>query len=184
MVIPLAVGLVGRSGADLPLAIDGRPLERGVLELTGPRQSFVFTGVAERPIPSLNRGFSAPIKLAAPIEPDELRFLARTTAIRSIAGRPWQALAMALLKANVAARRAGAPEREDAGLMAALGGCSRTRALNRCFVAMALMPPSETDLAHEIGRDVDPDAVFAARRRLRIATAGTMPPRCRTPTSA
>jgi len=170
MVIPLAVGLVGRSGADLPLAIDGRPLERGVLELTGPRQSFVFTGVAERPIPSLNRGFSAPIKLAAPIEPDELRFLAAHDSDPFNRWQALQALAMALLKANVAARRAGAPEREDAGLMAALGAVLKDPSLEPLFVAMALMPPSETDLAHEIGRDVDPDAVFAARRRLRIAT--------------
>src|SRR5580692_4532403 len=61
MVIPLTVGLVGRDGADLALALDGRPLARGVVELKEAGHSFVFTGVAERPIPSLNRGFSAPI---------------------------------------------------------------------------------------------------------------------------
>ncbi len=44
MVIPLAVGLVGKDGGDLPLTLDGQPLERGVLELTQPSQTFVFTG--------------------------------------------------------------------------------------------------------------------------------------------
>ncbi len=63
MLIPLVLGLVGRSGADLPLMLEGKPLARGVIELTEPSQSFVFTNVAERPMLSLNRGFSAPIKL-------------------------------------------------------------------------------------------------------------------------
>src|SRR5580704_13999963 len=59
MVVPFAVGLVGQNGNDLPLVLDGKPVARGVLHLTRPGQSFVFTGVNERPIPSLNRGFSA-----------------------------------------------------------------------------------------------------------------------------
>jgi aminopeptidase N len=169
MVIPIALGLVGKSGGDLALRIDGRPLEHAVLELTQPSQTFVFTGVAERPIPSLNRGFSAPAKLSLPIEPDDLRFLA---AHDSDPFNRWQAvqtLAMSLLTANVAALRSGAPLREDAGLMVALGAILEDAALEPAFVALALAPPSEADIAREIGRDVDPDAVFAARRRLRAA---------------
>src|SRR6516164_4765926 len=76
MTVPLALGLVGRNGDDLPLLLDGRPLPHGVIELTQSNQSFVFNNVPERPALSLNRGFSAPIKLTAPIETDELRFLA------------------------------------------------------------------------------------------------------------
>jgi len=68
--------LVGKAGADLPLTLDGRPLSRGVIELKEPSQTFVFTDVAERPTPSINRGFSAPIKLSLPIEAEDLRFLA------------------------------------------------------------------------------------------------------------
>ena len=121
MVIPLAVGLVGKAGADLPLTLDGRPLSRGVIELKEPSQTFVFTDVAERPIPSINRGFSAPIKLSLPIEAGDLRFLA---AHDSDPFNRWQAvqtLAMSLLTSNVAALRNGATVRDDDGLMAALG---------------------------------------------------------------
>jgi aminopeptidase N len=172
MTIPLALGLVGKDGADLPILLDGQPLARGVLELTQPSQSFVFTGVAERPIPSLNRGFSAPIKLSLPLEADELRFLA---AHDSDPFNRWQAvqtLAMALLTANVAAIRAGAPLRQDQGLLDALGGILADQKLEPAFIALMLMPPSEADIAREIGRDVDPDAVFAARRNLRTAIGG------------
>jgi aminopeptidase N len=173
MVIPLAFGLVGKDGADLPLNLDDRPFGRGVLELTQPSQSFVFTGVAERPIPSLNRGFSAPIKLSLPIEANDLRFLA---AHDSDPFNRWQAvqtLAMSLLAANVAALRKGAAGRGDDGLMAALGAMLADDKHEPAFIALTLAPPSEADIAREIGHDVDPDAVFAARRALRVAIGET-----------
>jgi aminopeptidase N len=169
MVIPLALGLIGRNGADLPLTLDGKRLDRGILELTRSSQTFEFTGLAERPIPSLNRNFSAPIKLTLPIEPDDLRFLA---AHDSDPFNRWQAvqtLAMSLLTQNTAAIRAGAMARDDDGLMAALGATLADGKLEPAFVALTLMPPVESDIAREIGRDVDPDAIFAARRRLRAA---------------
>ena len=169
MVIPLAIGLLGKNGGELPLVLDGRPLERGVLTLKEPSQSFTFSGIAERPIPSLNRGFSAPVKLSFPIEPDDLRFLA---AYDSDPFNRWQAvqtLAMSLLTTNVAALRQGAAVREDEGLMAALGAILADKKLEPAFIALTLKPPSEADIAREIGRDVDPDAIFAARRKLRTA---------------
>ncbi len=169
MVIPLAVGLVGKDGADMPLALKDGSIERGVLELSRSSQTFVFTGVAERPIPSLNRNFSAPIKLSAPIDSSDLRFLA---AHDSDPFNRWQAvqtLAMSLLVQNVAAIRAGAPPREDDGLTAAQTAILEDRKLEPVFVALALAPPGEPDIAREIGRDVDPDAVHAARRVLRKA---------------
>ncbi len=169
MVIPLALGLIGKDGGDLPLTLDGRALERGVLELTEPSRSFVFTGIDEPPIPSLNRGFSAPIKLTLPIEPGDLRFLA---AHDSDPFNRWQAvqtLAMTLLTESVAAWRARAAAREDDGLIAALDAIIADAALEPAFIALALTPPSEPDIAREIGHDVDPDAIFAARRQLRAA---------------
>jgi aminopeptidase N len=169
MTIPLVLGLVGKNGADLPLSLDGRPLDRAVLELTRPSQTFVFSGLAERPIPSLNRDFSAPIKLSLPIEPDDLRYLAAHDPDPFNRWQAVQTLAMALLTQNVTALRAGAPARVDAGLMDALGAILADPKLEPAFVALALAPPSEADIAREIGRDVDPDAVFAARRALRAA---------------
>ena len=52
MVIPLAIGLVGRDGRDLPLKLaDGRSIERGVLTLTKPAETFVFADIGEPPVP-------------------------------------------------------------------------------------------------------------------------------------
>src|ERR1700730_2684330 len=169
MVIPLAIGLVGKNGRDLPLTLDGRPLSHGVIELKEPSQTFVFTDVAERPIPSINRGFSAPIKLSLPIEAEDLRFLA---AHDSDPFNRWQAvqtLAMSLLKSNVAALHSGATVGDDDGLMAALGTILTNDKLEPAFIALNLVPPSDADIAREIGHDVDPDAIFAVRRKLRAA---------------
>jgi aminopeptidase N len=168
-VIPLAIGLLGKDGGELPLLLDGRPLERGVLTLKAASQSFTFSGIAERPTPSLNRGFSAPVKLSLPIEPDDLRFLAACDSDPFNRWQSVQTLAMSLLTANAAALRTGAPLREDEGLIAALGAILADKKLEPAFIALTLRPPSEADIAREIGRDVDPDAIFAARRKLRNA---------------
>jgi aminopeptidase N len=63
--------------------------------------------------------------------------------------------------------RVGAVVREDEGLMAAFGAFFADQTLEPAFVALMLAPPSESDIAREIGQDVDPDAVAGARRRLR-----------------
>ena len=89
MVIPLAIGLVGRDGRDLPLKLsDGRTIERGVLTLTRPAETFVFGDIGEPPVPSLNRGFSAPIKLVANLSADDLQIpgRARRRPVQSLAG--------------------------------------------------------------------------------------------------
>ena len=53
--------------------------------------------------------------------------------------------------------------------MDALGAVLADQKREPAFIALTLAPPSEADIAREIGRDVDPDAVFAARRDLRAA---------------
>jgi aminopeptidase N len=169
MVVPLALGLVGRNGDDLPLVLEGRPVERGVIELTDAIQSFVFSKLPERPALSLNRGFSAPIKLSVPVEAEELRFLAAHDRDSFNRWQAIQTLAMTLLKSNVAALRSGGKPRLDEGLMDALGATLRDAALEPAFIALTLSPPSEADIAREIGSDVDPDAIYAARRALRAA---------------
>jgi aminopeptidase N len=168
MVIPLITGLLGRDGRDLPLALaGGQKMERGVLVLDQAAQSFVFTGVAERPVLSINRNFSAPIRLTADLSADDLRLIA---AHDSDPFNRWQAvqtLATALLVGNVAQLRAGRDPEVDEGLLDALAAIVADRALEPAFVAEALSPPSESDIAREIGSDVDPDAIFRARTALR-----------------
>jgi len=167
MVVPLVLGLVGKDGRDLPLTLAGGRLERSVLVLDQPAQSFTFTRIAERPVLSLNRGFSAPIKLDSDLTGEDLAFLA---AHDSDPFNRWQALqtiSMRLLIDNVARLRAGQTPRSDDRLMVALAAILEDARLEPAFVALSLVPPGEGDVAREIGRDIDPDAIFHARRALR-----------------
>ncbi|HET9246977.1 MAG TPA: aminopeptidase N [Xanthobacteraceae bacterium] len=170
MVVPLAIGLVGRDGRELPLKLgDGRAIERGVLTLAKPAETFLFADIGEPPVPSLNRGFSAPIKLIANLGADDLRFLAAHDADPFNRWQALQTLATRLLVDNTAALRANGAVRQDSGLLDALGAILADGALEPAFVALALTLPGEADIAREIARDVDPDAVFAARSALRAA---------------
>ncbi len=168
MVVPLVLGLVGKDGHDLPLKLaNDETIERGVMELNTPARTFEFTGVTERPVPSINRGFSAPIKLVTDLDADDLAFLA---AHDSDPFNRWQALqtiSTRLLIDNVGALRAGKPARGDDKLMVALASILEDAALEPAFVALAMVPPGEGDVAREIGRDIDPDAIFHARQALR-----------------
>jgi aminopeptidase N len=180
MVIPLAVGLVGRDGADLPLKLSvGSALDRGVLTMTNPAESFVFADIGEAPVLSLNRGFSAPIKLVANLSADDLRFLATHDGDPFNRWQALQSLVTRLLVGNVSALRAGGQDlqhqdlgrqdlqREDSWLTDVLAAVLADGTLEPAFVALMLTVPGESDIAREISHDVDPDAVFAARSALR-----------------
>ena len=164
MVVPLAIGLVGRDGRDLALKLgDGRTIERGVLTLTKGAETFVFGDIGEPPVPSLNRGFSAPIKLVADLSSGDLGFLAAHDSDPFNRWQALQTLATRLLVDNTAALRSSGTARQDGGLLEALRAILADGALEPAFVALALTLPGEADIAREIGSDVDPDAIFAAR---------------------
>jgi aminopeptidase N len=169
MVIPLAIGLIGRDGQDLPLQIGSRTVERGVIVLDKPSQSFVFENVREAPVLSLNRGFSAPIKLTANLSASDLQVMAARDNDPFNRWQALQTLATRGLIQNVAALRAGEAPQSDDGLIEALASILGDTSLEPAFVALALAVPSEADIAREIGQDVDPDAIFRARSLLRAA---------------
>jgi aminopeptidase N len=167
MVIPLSVGLVGKGGKDLKLAAKGAKIERGVLVLSEAERKVEFSDIAERPVLSINRGFSAPVKLTSDLSGDDLAFLAAHDNDPFNRWQSLQTIAMRLLIENVGAMRVGKAPRSDDKLMLALTRLIEDSTLEPAFVALALVPPGEGDIAREIGKDIDPDAIFGARRALR-----------------
>src|SRR5207244_913290 len=75
--------------------------------------------------------------------------------------------------------RTGRPARDDERLIAALAAVMADEVLEPAFIALMLSVPSEADIARDIGRDVDPDAIFAARARLRGAIGTRLGPQLR-----
>ena len=175
MVIPLKFGLVGKDSRDLPLALpNGGKIERGVLVLSEPAHTFEFINISERPVMSINRGFSAPIKLNTDLDTSDLDFLA---AHDGDGFNRWQALqttATRQLIDNVAALRAGKSPRTDDKLIAALAAILGDAKLEQAFIALALVPPGEGDIAREIGGDIDPDEIHCACNALRAEIGGKL----------
>jgi aminopeptidase N len=168
MTIPIAIGFLGPDGEEREVTLaDGRRLENGVVTLSKGNERFVFAGLPERPVLSLNRGFSAPVKINTNLSDGDLAFLAAHDTDPFNRWQAMQTLATAVLIDNVAAHRGNTPKRGADALVHALGAVLEQRGLEPAFAAQALTLPSEGDIAREIGRDVDPDAIFAARRDLR-----------------
>ena len=173
--IPVALGLFDAQGRDLPVRLAGEadavPGTR-VLSLTGTRQSFVFEGLAGRPVPSLFRGFSAPIKLA-PQPRERLAFLFAHDSDPFNRWEAGQQLATQLLLEGVAARQAGREWRLDPDFVAAVGRLLEDPALDAAFVAEAMALPSESFLADQMAV-IDVEGIHAVREAARLAIAAAL----------
>jgi len=172
--IPLRVGLVGTDGEDMPLRLkDGADVPGGLLMVTRAEQAFEFADVTHRPIPSLLRGFSAPVKLSSPLDDADLDFLMRHDA--DLFNR-WQAAQTQGMKRLVAMTRGEGdrvlPDVREFAL--AVGPTLSDDLLEPAYRAAFAVPPSELDIAQEIGVDVDPTAIHKARRDLRATLGQTL----------
>ncbi len=176
MVIPLRFGLVAADGADLALKVGGKPFAGDVISLTKTSETLVFEQVPQPPVLSINRDFSAPVKLTTNLTAEDLTRLAAHDGDPFNRWQALQTLATRLLVRNVSLIRAGHAPVGDDGLTAALAAVLADTRLEPAFVALSLAMPSEGDIAREIGRDVDPDANFQARRHLRAGIGRALEP--------
>ena len=179
MLIPLAFGLIGRNGKELPLTLKGgRRFDGNILRIANASEVFEFEGIDERPVPSLNRGFSAPIKLSSNLGDDDFVLLAGHDSDPFNRFDAANTLAMRHLVASTADIRAGLKPSAPNALIAALGETLKDENLDPAFKAQAVGIPSESDIAHEIGTNIDPDAILAARTNLRKNLASALAASC------
>ncbi|WP_322107083.1 aminopeptidase N [Paraburkholderia sp. J41] len=173
--IPFAIGLIGANGADLPLRLEGEAGAQGttrVLEFTETQQTFTFADIAERPLPSLLRNFSAPVIVDYDYGNDDLAFLLAHDSDPFNRWEAGQRLATRELLALAARAAAGQPLHMSNALVEAFSRVLTDESLSPSFRELALMLPSETYLAEQMNES-DPAAVHAARQfvRKQLATA-------------
>jgi aminopeptidase N len=172
--IPLRLGLLGGNGQELDLKLaSGEGVPDGMLEIRKRTETFRFRDVPSRPVPSLLRGFSAPVNLTIDLSDADLQFL---MANDSDLYNRWQAAqdyAMRVLIAAVKAVRAGEKPKPAREFVAALGVTLADQSLEPGYRAQFIFLPSEADLARVTARDVDPLAIHKARNDLR-KMIGTM----------
>lgn len=167
--MPVSVGFLSAEGKPLKLSLDGVATETHVLELTEAEHSFQFIGAEEEPVPSVLRGFSAPVVLEMERSAEDLALL---LAHDTDAFNRWEAgrdLALQTLDAALSGA-AIAPLYPNA-LATAL-----ERGGDPAFLALLLSTPSDSMLADHLaqrGEVVDPDAIAVATGALNKAVAET-----------
>ena len=162
MVIPLSFGLLGKDGKDMPYQPDNH-VENGVIVLSEASQTVRLSNLAEKPVLSLLRGFSAPINVKMTETDDDLAFMAR---FDSDQVNRWQSLnklvTEALIKAvkNTAIDKPEMPEK----LVELFGILLDDENLEPAFRALCLQLPSEAEIARLIGENIDPDRIYNIRQ--------------------
>ena len=174
--IPFAVGLVAPDGSDIPLQLAGEAkaaASNRVLSLTKPQEKFEFVNVAQPPVPSLLRGFSAPVNLRFDYTDADLTHL---MAFDSDSFNRWEAgqrLALNLLLRGIGDLRAKrVPQFPDA-FVKAFARVLADAAKDPAFAAEALGLPSEGYIAEQMD-EIDPDAIHSVRRSLRRHIAAAL----------
>ncbi|MDB5776951.1 MAG: pepN [Herbaspirillum sp.] len=174
--IPVAIGLLDSAGRDMPLHLAGaetaaRAATTRVLEMTDARHVFTFTDVREQPVPSLLRGFSAPVALEYAYSDADLAFLMAHDSDPFNRWEAGQRLAMRrLLMLTEAEKVQATADADDPDLSAALAATLNDKALDPAFRELVLALPSEVMIAEQMDA-IDPQAIHEARLRLRCALA-------------
>jgi aminopeptidase N len=175
--IPVAMGLLDPQGQPVPLRLSGEsegPTER-VLLLEEAEQDFVFEGLPARPVPSLLRGFSAPVKLSG-LGLGQLGFLAAHDPDAFVRWESAQQYATAEMLRLVGDFRAQRPLTLPGGLAEIVAALLDRAAEDPAFTAEALSLPSEDFVADQMPV-ADPEAIHAVRQFLREAIGTRFAPR-------
>ncbi|MBT2775091.1 aminopeptidase N [Halomonas sp. ISL-60] len=170
--IPVRMGLVGtKSGQDLTLTLNGEKIGKdAVIHLREDEQTFVFTDVAEAPVPSLLREFSAPVKMHYPYSREDLAFLLTHDSDGFNRWDAGQRLALLALEDLIAAHRNGVEKVMDSRVVDAFKALLNGPMNDKAVLAEMLTLPSEAYIAEQ-QPIVDVDAIHAAREFVRQSLA-------------
>jgi len=174
---PLAIGLLDDAGKDLALDVTD---ESGVLNIKQESQSFVFEGIEKEPIPSLLRGFSAPVKLEYDYTRDELMFLMSHDSDGFNRWEAGQRLAIDVIQEVIGQIQQGGEITVDQRLIRACESNldqaidhDSDGSVDKAMIANMLVMPSETYLA-ELADIADVDSIHLARETVRREIAGRL----------
>ncbi|WP_122559261.1 aminopeptidase N [Pseudomonas viridiflava] len=175
-VIPVELGLLDSQGNDIALRLSGEGTATGttrVLSVTEAEQTFTFVDVTEKPLPSLLRGFSAPVKLSFPYDRDQLMFLMQHDSDGFNRWDAGQQLSVQVLQEMIAQHQQGQALVMDQRLVTALGTVLADEQLDQAMVAEMLSLPGEAYLT-EISEVADVEAIHAAREFARQQLADSL----------
>ncbi|NOQ93396.1 MAG: aminopeptidase N, partial [Methylophaga sp.] len=172
--IPLAVGLLDEQGLPLLLQLEGEDRAYDdatrVLTVNETRQTFTFINVESKPVPSLLRGFSAPVKLAIQRSNAELEFLMANDTDSFNRWDAGQRLLINILLDLVRNVQLDQPLRFSNSLVEKLSDILTDAEMDPALIAKMLTLPSENYLAAQMPI-ADVDAIHTARQFLKNSLA-------------
>lgn len=175
MVLPIKFGLIGPNGSPMTWAsVSGGVVRDDLIVMDTNKLSLSFTGIPNRPVPSLFRGFSAPVQLSSNASEADQLFLARHDADPF---NRWQALQDVSMRLMLEA--IGGKAWSDAQVAAVADALEETlgsKELDPAYKALALNLPNEQTIARAIGSNVDPDRVHEVRAGLVTALVARLAP--------
>ena len=165
MMIPVKIGLLNRNGEAVAFDYQGKRATEAVLLLTEAEQTFPLEGVTEAVVPSLLRGFSAPVHLNYPYSDDDLLLLLGHDSDAFTRWEAAQTLYRRAVAANLAALSDGVELPKHEKLLAAVEKVISDDLLDNAFKALLLGVPSEAEL-WDGAENIDPLRYHQAREAL------------------
>jgi len=167
--IPLAIGLLDKQGQDMPLQLEGETSAvqgTRVLELNTTRQEFTFQNITEEPIPSVLRGFSAPVKVKLKLSDQERCFLMKHDSDDFNRWDAGQQLAIKIMRQLLNDYHQKKPLAVPESFIDAYQEILNNDTLDKALVTQAITLPSESYLA-EFMEPIDPIAIHTVREFMR-----------------
>uniref|UniRef100_A0A0E0LY10 Protein DETOXIFICATION n=1 Tax=Oryza punctata TaxID=4537 RepID=A0A0E0LY10_ORYPU len=174
MFIPIAVGLVDSTGKDMPLTSiysdgmlqsltsDGQPVFTTVLQFNKEEEEFIFNNIPEKPVPSLLRGYSAPVRLDSDLTESDLFFLLANDSDEFNRWEAGQVLSRKLMLSLVADFQQQKTLTLNPKFVDGLRSILRNTSLDKEFIAKAITLPGQGEIM-DMMPVADPDAVHAVR---------------------
>jgi aminopeptidase N len=167
--IPLAMGLLDRNGNDLPLQLEGEPAPAEttrVLELRREEEAFRFVGIQEEPVPSLLRGFSAPVTLRMETSDRDLAFLMAHDSDPFNRWEAGQRLSVRIMLGLIKDCRTGGEPVLESDFISAFRRSLLDQKADPALLAQALVLPTESYLAEQM-EVADPETIHRVRELMR-----------------
>ncbi|KAF6162226.1 hypothetical protein GIB67_008355 [Kingdonia uniflora] len=186
MLIPVTVGLLDSNGKDIPLtsvyhegrlqtvASGGQPVYTTILQVKKQKEEeFVFSNISERPVPSILRGYSAPIRLDSDLTDSDLYFLLAHDSDEFNRWEAGQVLSRKLMLSLVADFQQSKPLVLNPKFVAGIKSILCDSSLDKEFIAKAITLPGEGEIM-DMMKVADPDAVHAVRSFIRKQLASEL----------
>lgn len=163
MLIPQIIGLMDSNGEDMiGVKLSGTQVENGVVHLDKRKHKLVFSNVNERPVVSLNRGFTAPIEVNYRQSDADLAFLAANDSDDFGRWQAYHTYATRILIAGTKAAQNGKKIVVDPRFIEVSKQILLNETLEPAFRAAMLSIPGTGEIAQIIGKNVNPDAISKA----------------------